>query len=275
MPRVSKLTRERAYRLQDIEEFMKDHLTLYLDDGVRQKNRSIYSTRRNYRSADYIIDHAGKLLLFRNQKPCSGLWVTWIQALACNFYCHLSYHRDAEKNLMLLEFLLKQDGSTLSYVQHPDFHGIDPWVTTQRRATIYPSISMCKPLQLGIKEVTPEMISDFHWFHRILLAYGNKPDSAWFPFLSEVMKPGDESFGNYRSKDGGENLFDLADAGLSLMDHKDMLAACRLQDVKYEVSLKKLCRNVLYKCVPERKMALHAQKLPLPKLLKDFLMLKQ
>ena len=276
MPVVSEVTKDKAYRLQDIEEFEKDSLTVYLYD--RQNPRIWWIDYRNERSVHYIIDHAAELLLNRTQKPCAGLWVTWIRALMRSFYIFIRNPEWSKKNLQLLESLLKQDGSTLSYVQHPDFHGIDPWVTTQRRATIYPDITMCPTLNENehyMKYVKPHMVSDFQWFHRILLGYGNKPDSAWFPFLSRVMKPGDGSLVYYKSKNPGENLLDLADMALSLMDHEDMLAARRLKDVKYEISLKKLCRNVLYKSVPERKMALYAKELPLPQLIIDFLLLKR
>ena len=110
----------------------------------------------------------------------------------------------------------------------------------------------------------------------LLLSYGELPDYNMLHFLVTAMRR------NFKA------IIHLVVQAISMMD-SDVLHEFRtcwapllLWDkhkdefdcIRWEKSLKELCRCELYKHIPNRRMATHVDDLPLPKPLKKFLLLK-
>ena len=137
----------------------------------------------------------------------------------------------------------------------------------------------------------PALFANIAEFYEILYVHGNKPGRTWSNFLSQVV-----SFER-------PELYKVIEMTLSLMDHEDWQYAQRMlsrlhhriarsnpvnsaaketKDRKLELietcqgpkTLKDMCRNVLYNAVQDRRMAVYVGRLPLPKIIKAFLLFK-
>ena len=206
-----------------------------------------------------------KLLLDAMKKETgSALPVPMYNISTCvNTYCELvergqQSSGDAEFCMHLLEMCLAA--------------GVNPNSRTKSRY----------PLMYKVNHSLNELISkgsDTNWrvcenICVLLFTYGEKPDHI-YPCLHTAMS---RSFTTTQY---------LVLQAISMMDstvlnefrkHTSALILGERKDefdcIKWEKSLKELCRCELYKHIPNRRMAAHVEDLPLPKLLKNFLLFR-
>ena len=137
--------------------------------------------------------------------------------------------------------------------------------------------------------VDPILFAKIAEFYEILFVHGNKPDRNWLTFVSQIVsfqKP---------------ELFKVGGMTLSLMDHEDWQHVQRklsilhkravrsvpgnaeeeetkarklqlIETYKGPKPLQDMCRKVLYDNVPDRRMVRYVGYLPLPPIVKEYLL---